>query len=413
MKSSKQYGFISGRSTTTQLLTYLDKCITKIVDGGVVDSIYLDFSKAFDTVPHRRLLGKLEAYGIEGDLLNWIKSFLCDRTQEVVVNGCKSEASPVLSGIPQGTVLGPVLFVVYINDLLDNISSDGLMFADDTKIFRRITTYEDAIELQSDINKLEEWSNTWQLNFNPDKCHVLTMGKFHNIRHAHRYAVYGDEIEHVFEENDLGIVIDSELKFEEHIAKKVRIANGIVGQIRRSFSYLDCDTFRRIFIAFVRPHLEYGQSTWSPYLTRNIKAIENVQMRATKLVDGLGKLEYSERLRRLNLPSLAFRRNRGDMIEMYKHFHTYDQSTLATAFNPRTRSHRFKHNLQLHVPPTRDGKHGIQTNFFYQRASKIWNELPKSVVNADNLNSFKNNLDEHWQNEHLKFNYAHTDDTSE
>ncbi len=288
--SNKQYGFITGRLTTTQLLYYLDE-VTKVTAlGGVVDSIYLDFSKAFDTVPHKRLLGKLEAYGIRGDLYNWIKAFLSDRTHEVVVNGSISSASPVISGIPQGTVLGPVLFVIYINDLLDNLSSGGLMFADDTKIYRQITSRNDALILQSDINKLEEWSKIWQLHSNHSKCHVLTMGKFENIQYAHRYTVYNKEMEHVFDEKDLGVTIDANLNFEEHIAKKVRTANSIVGQMRRSFSYLDCDTFKRIYVAFIRPHLEYGEAAWSPHLIRNIDALENVQIRATKLVDGLSML---------------------------------------------------------------------------------------------------------------------------
>ena len=135
---TKQYVFISERSTTTQLLNYLDKCVKTIVGGGVVDAIYLDFSKAFDTVPHRRLIGKLEAYGIKGNILKWIRGFLDGRIQQIMVNGVKSEIAPVISGIPHGTVLGPVLF-------------DGLMFADDTKIFCHITSREDALALQSDI----------------------------------------------------------------------------------------------------------------------------------------------------------------------------------------------------------------------------------------------------------------------
>ena len=406
--STKQYGFISGRSTTTQLLFYLDECIKIITDGGVVDSIYLDFSKAFDTVPHRRLIGKLEAYGIRGNLLNWISAFLQNRTQEVVVNGSKSVASQVISGIPQGTVLGPILFVVYINDLLDSITSDGFMFADDTKIFRRITTRDDALKLQEDIGKLEDWSNVWQLHFNHDKCHVLTMGKFENIQHAHRYVVYNNEIDHVFEEKDLGVTIDSDLRFEEHIARKIRVANALVGQIRRSFSYLDCDSFRRIYTAFVRPHLEFAQTVWSPYLVKHINALENVQLRATKLVDGLAKLDYQERLKRLNLPTLLFRRRRGDMIEMYKHFKKYDKSTLSPSFKPRTRFPSRKHRYQLHPPPTKEGKLGIQSNFFYHRVAEKWNDLPNFVVDADNINTFKNRLDNFWEDDLQKYNHLAT-----
>ena len=394
--SPKQYGFITGRCTTTQLLYYLDECIKTISNGGVVDSVYLDFAKAFDTVPHRRLLGKLKAYGIEESILNWVQAFLEGRTQEVMVNGCRSESESVISGVPQGTVLGPVLFVIYINDLLDNVASHGLMFADDTKIFRRITSYDDANELQADIAKLEEWSETWQLRFNYDKCHILTLGKLHNIHHAQRYVMSGNELEHVFDEKDLGVTIDGELTFEEHIARKIRIANGIVGQIRRSFSYLDCETFRRIYCAFVRPHLEYGQAAWAPHRVKEINALENVQIRATKLVDGLAKLDYAERLKRLNLPTLAFRRQRGDMIETYKHFHTYDKSTLSPTFMPRNRPSR-KHNFQLLSRKAKDGKRGLQYNSFYYRCQRTWNNLPSDVVDAEDVNSFKNALDSHWE----------------
>ena len=406
--SKKQYGFISGRSTTTQLLYYLDECTKITAGGGVVDSIYLDFSKAFDTVPHKRLLRKLEAYGIKGELHDWIKSFLSERSQEVVVNGSISDPAPVISGIPQGTVLGPILFVIYINDLLDNVTSGGLMFADDTKIYRQITSREDALQLQADINKLEEWSKLWQLHFNHEKCHVLTLGRFENTRHTHRYTVYGKEMEHVFDEKDLGVTIDHEMKFEEHIARKVTVANAIVGQMRRSFSYLDCDTFKRIYTAFVRPHLEYAEAAWSPNLVRNIMALENVQIRATKLVDGLSKLTYPERLKRLDLPTLVFRRRRGDVIEMYKHFHTYDRSTLAPSFKPRERPSR-KHRFQLHMPPTKDGSKGPQTNFFFQRTTKIWNDLPVNVVEAENTNQFKNRLDNFWMHDKLKHDHKAED----
>lgn len=266
--SKKQYGFINGRSTTTQLLHFLDKCMASIVLGNVVDTIYFDFKKAFDMVPHKRLLAKLKSYGIKGKILKWIEEFLVGRNQYVTVNGEKSSSGSVTSGIPQGTVLGPILFVLYINDILENITSDGFLFADDTKIFRTITSKEDALHLQSDIDSLKEWSEKWGMEFNRDKCHVLTLGKFENTKYAHRYLIGDDEIEHVFAEKDLGVTVDSALTFDDHISNKVRVANGIVGLVRRSFTYLDTKSIKKLFCAFVRPHLEYAQSVWAPHLPK-------------------------------------------------------------------------------------------------------------------------------------------------
>ena len=403
--SPRQHGFISGRSTVTQLLSYLDSCIKNIANGGVVDVVYLDFQKAFDTVPHARLLKKLQAYGIGGELFEWITEYLKNRSQVVTVNGESSSAGAVLSGIPQGTVLGPLLFVVYINDILDNIDSEGLLFADDAKIFRTITCKNDALLLQQDILQLEAWSEKWLLKFHSDKCHLLSLGKLENIKYCHRYQVNGQEIEHTFEEKDLGVIMDSELTFAEHITEKVNKANSLVGIIRRSFSNLDPDTFVKIFVAFVRPHLEYGQVIWSPHLRKYINMIEKVQIRATKLINGFQNLSYEERLKKLNLPTLAYRRLRGDMIETYKHFNSYDPSILPTSFTPRDRPSR-SHGYQLQPIIPKDGERGVQKNSFYCRIADTWNNLPRDVVAAPTMDAFKNRLDEHWKNLPLKLDHT-------
>lgn len=242
--------------------------------------------------------------------------------------------------------------------------------------------------------------------FNAEKCHVLTLGKFEDIKHAHQYVIGNNELEHVPNEKDLGVTIDDELKFEEHITRKIQVANGIVGQIRRSFSFLDAETFRRLYVAFVRPHLEYCQSVWSPHLRRNIDALENVQVRATKLVDGLSDLEYTERLKRINLPTLVHRRRRGDMIEVFKHFNSYDKSTISPSFNPRDRPSR-QHKLQLHQPGSSDGSRGAQKNSFYHRVAPIWNNLPRSVVEVGTIDEFKKALDHYWEDEPLKHDHLH------
>lgn len=407
--SEKQFGFISGRSTTTQLLYFLDSCVNKIADGEVVDTIYLDFAKAFDTVAHKRLLVKLQAYGITGKLYDWINDFISGRTQVVNVNGTSSVPAQVTSGIPQGSVLGPLLFVIYINDIMDDIDSDCLLYADDTKLFRSITSDADAKALQRDLTALEEWSKKWLLRFHPGKCHVLTLGRFENIRHTERYTICNEELEHVFEEKDLGVLIDSDLTFSEHISSKVRIANAIVGQIRRTFSYLDCQSFKKIYTAIVRPHLEYAQAVWSPNSQKYINMLENVQIRATKLVDGLNNIEYQDRLKRLNLPTLAFRRLRGDMIELYKHFTKYDRSTISSTFQPKTRPSR-AHKLQIQEREAKDGTRGVQRKSFYYRNINIWNKLPKWVVESENMNEFKNNLDTFWKDDPKKYDYLRVSD---
>ena len=393
--SKIQHGFISGRSTVTQLLRYLDECIEQICDGSVVDAIYLDFSKAFDTVPHRRLMSKLESYGITGKVQGWILSFLSGRSQTVKVNNDESPPAPVISGIPQGSVLGPLLFVIYINDLPDTVNSHVYLFADDTKLMRKITSNDDADALQRDLDELEAWSNKWLLRFNPEKCHVLTIGKFEDIQHTERYKLYGNELEHVFEEKDLGVHIDSELKFEEHIAYKVNKANALVGLIRRSFSYLDGELFKKLFTSFVRPHLEYAQAVWHPYLLKHKRIIENVQIRATKHVDGMKSLSYEDRLKKLNLPTLEFRRERGDMIEVYNHIHRYERNVLSSNFRQQSRPSR-KHNFQLVENRPADGVRGKQYNSFYFRTNRRWNDLPTKVVDVSNVNVFKNRLDKEW-----------------
>ena len=394
--SNKQHGFINGRSTVTQLLIYIDECIEKICSGGVVDAIYLDFSKAFDTVPHQRLLSKLGSYGVSGNIKQWIQSFLTGRSQTVKVNNEESPAAPVISGIPQGSVLGPLLFVIYINDLPGAVDSNVYLFADDTKLLRKIETEADAKALQRDLDILESWSERWLLKFNADKCHVLTIGRFEHIQHTERYTLYGNELEHVFEEKDLGVYIDSELKFDEHISSKVNKANAMVGLIRRSFSFLDGELFKKLYTSFVRPHLEYAQAIWQPHSVKQKKVIENVQIRATKLVDGFQNLPYEERLKRLDLPTLTYRRERGDMIEIFKHIHTYDERIISSNFRRQLRPSR-KHNFQLVENVPADGVRGKQHNAFYFRTNRRWNELPPNVANAKTINEFKNELDDAWK----------------
>ena len=276
-----------------------------------------------------------------------------------------------------------------------------------TKIFSCIKE-KDAIRLQTDIDTLERWTSMWLMKFHPNKCHVLTLGKFTDIRYAHEYKVCNNVIEHVSSERDLGIVIDEELSFDEHICTKVRISNALVGQIRRTFSFLDGETLKKLFTSLVRPHLEYGQSVWSPFLMRHINMIERVQERATKLVDGMADLDYSERLKKLGLTTLRFRRLRGDLIEMHKHFHLHDKNAITgPSFQTRDRPSR-RHNHQV-LEQARTRERGMRENSFYGRTSRIWNTLPRNVAESKTVNSFKNALDKHFEQHPLKHNHRDTE----
>ena len=203
------------------------------------------------------------------------------------------------------------------------------------------------------------------------------------------------------------MIFDSDMSFSGHIASKINKANSITGLIRRSFTFLDCDTFKKLYCAFVRPHLEYGQSIWAPHLKRDIDAIENIQIRATKIVYGLSTLSYNERLQKLDLPTLAYRRLRGDLIEMYKQVRTYDANIISTSFHRRFRPSR-KHDFQLHEPVPKDGIRGGQANSYYFRAPGIWNKLPRKIVEASNMDQFKKDLDEFLKDQPIKFDHRAT-----
>ena len=190
------------------------------------------------------------------------------------MNSYSSSWAEVTSGIPQGSVLGPLLFEIYINDLPNNILLDIYLFADDTKLYTKIGSPEDAQQLQDDLRRLEEWSDKWLLRFHPDKCKVSDIGIKDRINYV--YYIGNIELEHITEEKDLGVFIDNKLNFNTHISHKIEKANNTLGAIRRSFSYLDKTMLTRLYTALVRPHNEYANPVWSPRLRKDIDAIENV-----------------------------------------------------------------------------------------------------------------------------------------
>ena len=408
--SNKQYGFIKVRSTTLHLLTVLDHWTEIIDQGGKLDVVYMDFMKAFDKVPHYRLLAKLKSYGLSEKTCLWVKDFLSNRKQRVHINGSYSSWHSVTSGIPQGSVLGPILFVIFINDLPESVKSEVYMFADDTKIYKQIENEEDCDIIQDDLDELFKWSEKWLLRFHPDKClHLEVKGK-QKITSEHTYTMNKYEggtvdLKTVNNEKDIGVTIDTNLPFEQHIQNQVNKANRNLGIIRRSFKYLDMETFCLLYKALVRPHLEYAASVWSPYKKKDIDSIENVQRRATKLIPILSGLSYEERLKKLKLPTLKYRRLRGDMIEVFKILMgIYDNEATRGLFEMNTYTTR-GHSQKIQKSRTRLD---IRKNYFTNRVVDIWNSLPDSVICAKSVKVFEGRLDRHWNEHPLVYDYKIT-----
>ena len=393
-----QFGFVKGKSCELQLLDYLDWVTQVVNQGDSVDVVYLDLRKAFDRVPHRRLLCKLEGYGISGKLLQWIAAFLHNRSQRVVVNGTASPWKEVASGVPQGSVLGPLLFLFFINDIDECASSRVLKFADDTKVFRRLHTSNatnqprllvelDICDIQLDIDALAAWADVWQMEFNVAKCVCLHFGH-RNPRHS--YSLNGSEIPSAHSEKDLGVHISDDLKCSTHCAETVSMVEKVLWLIRRHFVYLNKSTFLPLYFALIRSRLEYASCAWCPHYKRDIKLIEDVQRRATKLVPDARNMPYEDRLRFLQIQTLETRRLRADMITMYRMAHGAVNVPLSRFFDlaPDTRLRGHPYKLRAKTSP----KLNCARFAFAYRTVDSWNSLPLHVVTAPSVESFKRSL---------------------
>ena len=233
------------------------------------------------------------------------------------------------------------------------------MFADDTKVYQDIKNDLDYCTLQNDLKNLESWSNIWLLKFHPQKCKVLSVGN-RNIE-KNTYSLCSIDLEQTNREKDIGVIIDDHLSFEEHMNCKINKANSIMGLIRRTFTFLDEQTLLLLYKALVRPHLEYANSVWCPYKVKHIMAIENVQRRATRMIHALKGLSYEERLRKLKLPTLAYRRLRGDMIETFKMTSNIYDPDLPRLLSPVTNSNTRGHSKKLYLERTTKS---LPKNFF-------------------------------------------------
>ena len=385
--NDNQHGFVSGKSCLSNLLEALEYITLTLDRGQDVDGIYLDYAKAFDSVPHDRLIMKLAGYGIDGKLITWIRCFLTDRIQKVSIRGSQSSPVNVTSGVPQGSVLGPLLFILYVNEIPEIVNSKMYMYADDSKLVNESNSHR---TIQQDLDILSDWSKTWLLKFNEQKCKTVHFGNGDST-----YTLNGIELEQSDAEVDLGVTITSNCKPSVQCGKAARCAMVRLGNLRRTFKHIDKESFIKVYTTYVRPKLEYAVQAWSPFYRKDIKVLERVQKYATRLVPELKPLSYEQRLEKLKMYSLEDRRVRGDLIHTFNLFPA--ESTIKPeTFFQRAKNHTRGHSLKLFKPMLQKSLM-LRRNFYSIRTINKWNELPEAVVTAGSVDSFKSRLDRHWQ----------------
>ena len=269
--SPQQHGFRANHSCQTQLLEAVHQWCEALNHRSSTHLVFLDFAKAFDSVPHCRLCLKLDNIGIRSPLLTWIKAFLTNRHQRVVVDGSFSTWAPVISGVPQGSVLGPLLFLIYINDIGDNLASTTKLFADDCALYREVNNAGDAQILQSDINHLLFWLQRWQLPLNVSKCKVMNISN-KKTNSPTTYFLNAIRLEWVDTFKYLGVVIDCKLKWGDQINHSTFKATKILNLIKRNLAGCSNTAKNRVYLALLDSTLIYQSST-SLYLTLHYSTI--------------------------------------------------------------------------------------------------------------------------------------------
>ena len=345
--SKHQHGFLHKRSTCTNLLESVYDWSVALNNKLTTDIIYIDFQKAFDSVCHQKLIIKLEGYGICGDLLARLKAFLSNRTHVVNVNDCFSDVIHITSGVPQGSVLGPTLFLLFINDI-DAIFSDTSvcmqLFADDVKLYSSFDST--SADLQIVCDELVKWADKWQMRIAFNKCSVHRISNRESqFTVSPVYRIGGYLLDQSCETRDLGIIIDNKLNFNCHVSRIAHNAHVRASLILRTFVSRDPEILTKAFITYVRPLLEYCTPVWSPHTVCNANKIESCQRWFTKRIKGLYGLDYHQRLAFLGLESLQVRRIKYDLIMCYKIFNgkvLLHRNFLDLSVSTHTRGHKYK-----------------------------------------------------------------------
>jgi len=397
--TDNQYGFLPGRSTELQLLNSIKPWVQTLDNGRFVDNVNIDFAKAFDTVSHPKLLHKLLNYGVSGNVHSWIASFLSNRRQRVKVGNSYSEYETVKSGVPQGSCIGPILFLIYINDVPEICSPEVTLqlFADDTKLFSSQRYVFERNILQENLNRFAAWACTWQLHIAEEKCNVLSIG---NVVELPNYTLNDKPIANVSSCRDLGICVDKTCLFKQHITNICKKAYALINMLFRCFETDDANSIVIAYKTIVRPSLEYCSCVWNPFLDARhylglTDKLENVQRYFTRRVFRrchIGQSSgYLTRLEMLNLKSLELRRLHCDMSMVYKLLHNLTDVDPKDLLNQQVTGYSTRGSadfklMKQHV------RTNVALNMFTNRVVNVWNSLPGSVKGKSNVVSFKTAL---------------------
>ncbi len=390
--NNDQHGFRRHRSCITQLLQYVHNLATTLDSGGQIDNIYLDMAKAFDRVPHQKLLYKLEYIGIRDPLLHWFKDYVTDRRHRVVIDGAYSDWKYVHSGVPQGSIIGPIMFLIYINDIGSGLSPDTSLplYADDAKCSRVIENAGDCCILQEDINFISRWSEIWDMDFNLKKCKSLSITKKRNpITTVYKLGV--EDITISKEEKDLGLLLNHKLSWHDHVLNKINTANKVLRLIKRTCGkQTHPKVILKLYIHLVRPHLEYASEVWSPHQIYLKDMIESVQRRATKLV--IKNKSYDERLQDLKLLSLSSRRIFKDLMFLFKCLLGHYDLDLTKYMEPADNStYNLRHSeCSFKIKYARTN--ALKFSYFF-RVVKSWNALPLPLRKSNTIREFRLGLE--------------------
>lgn len=387
-----QHGFQRAQSCTSQLLEYFNDITLSLDSNQCVDVIYLDFSKAFDKISHSLLLHKLSSRNVPPTLITWIASFLHNRKQRVCLGASYSEWAPVTSGVPQGSVLGPLLFNLFVDDIDDVLHPDVKIkkFADDTKlyiIYNKSMSAAAAEKLQLSLNAVTAWCNKWLMQLNITKCTSMFFG----VRNpCIPYLLNGTALTITQTTRDLGVTVSNCGRVSQQCSTVATKARRVSGLMLRTFASRRSKVILPLLTAIIRPILEYSTPVWNPCLQKDIAEIEQVQRKVTKRIKGFRNVPYVERLRRLNLPSLQTRRLYFDMLECFKVVHKSVRSDCSNYLALSERYTRGYHcKLTSSLPPARLN---VRKHFFLERVLSYWNSLPVEILRQHNYIEFKKML---------------------